>query len=247
VCTQRQTARHYNTHTTTVNCGRLDLKRYELKQDTLTPHEMELDQEILTFLAEGGGAVVADSVAWAEQRGHDHQAVVGALKSLEAESYVVSTANTTEHWQLTGEAAGYVEKGSPEAQLYHALPDGGVDDNGLDALFTKEFVAIAKGKCMQKKWIVKDKASGLYMRNVRRVQWLAILMSIDCDAVAWNGNTDQRAAYVLRDCRAGGVDRARRARGAAESGRGGLAHGRQGRQGAREATADRESVRALRG
>ena len=133
---------------------------------------VDLDAQLLTELEAAG--VSLDSWTWAEQRRLDHQAVVGAIKSLEAEQYVTAAAVSLDFWQLTPEAAGYLEKGSPEAQLFHAVPDAGIDDRGMDALFTKEFVSIAKGKCMQRKWIAKDKQTGLYVKSVSRARVAAV-------------------------------------------------------------------------
>ena len=134
-----------------------------------TPGDADVDHLVLTALAADGGASL-ETWSWAAARALDHQAVVGAVKSLEAEGYVAATAVSQDFWQLTPEALGYVEKGSPEAQLFRAIPADGVDEKGLDALFSKDFVAIAKGKCMQRKWIAKDKASGRYLPTVRGVQ-----------------------------------------------------------------------------
>jgi hypothetical protein len=131
-----------------------------------TAMALELDAQVLAAL---GAGPVADTWAWAAAAGVDHQAVVGAVKSLEGEGYVVTAPLTTEFWKLTPEAEGYVAGGSPEAQLFAAVPEGdGLDDAGLDAAFPgrKEIVAIGKGKAMQKKWIVKDKATGKYRRSV---------------------------------------------------------------------------------
>lgn len=126
----------------------------------------DVDAQLLSVLAI---SPLADTWEWASTNGLDHQSVVGAAKSLEAEGYVTSKQLTTEFWTLTPEAQGYVASGSPEAQLFAALTDlDGLDDAGLEAAFPgrKEIVAIGKGKAMQKKWIVKDKASGKYKRNV---------------------------------------------------------------------------------
>lgn len=128
----------------------------------------ELDEVILAALADG---VVEDTWAWAATRAVDHQRIVGAVKSLEAEGYVTADATTTEILALTAEAEGYVARGSPEAQLFAALPAGGsaLTEAELEAAFSKEFVAIAKGKALKNKWIARDAASGAYRRAVEAV------------------------------------------------------------------------------
>ena len=126
----------------------------------------ELDDTVLGCLATDSSSSL-DTWTWANERGLEHQSVVGVVKSLEAEQYVASVAVSLDFWQLLPEAIGYVQHGSPEAQLFRAIPDDGIDERGLEGLFAPEFVAIAKGKCMQKKWIKKDKVTGLYSRAVR--------------------------------------------------------------------------------
>lgn len=140
--------------------------------NTLVGSEMEIDAQLLTALQSGD---IADTWTWAQATGLDHQAVVGAAKSLEAEGYVTSSSLTTEFWTLTSEAQGYVASGSPEAQIFAAVPEGdGLDDAGLEAAFAgrKDIVSIGKGKAMQRKWIAKDKAAGKYKRNVSSGCWV---------------------------------------------------------------------------
>ena len=153
-----------------------------------------LDEQLLAALSSGD---VADSCAWAAAGTPplDHQAVVGAMKSLEAEGYVVGVPSVTELWKLTAEAEGYVTAGSPEAQLFHAIGPDGMSDAELEAAVPKEILAIGKGKAMQRKWIAKDKATNKYKKIVRKPRctlwslhfpgsWTALLLSV---AVA---NTD---------------------------------------------------------
>ena len=127
-----------------------------------------MDTSLLTLLVDSPSF---DSGSYAASSGLEHQHVVGALKSLEADGYVVLTAASKEKWVLTDEGRGFVSAGSPEFRLFSALTEP-VDEAGLAALFPAEFVAagsleIAKGKCMQKKWMAKDKATGKYGRTVR--------------------------------------------------------------------------------
>jgi phenylalanyl-tRNA synthetase alpha chain len=112
---------------------------------------------------------IEDSLAWSTLHGFDHQRVIGAVKSLEAEGYVTSEALSTEHLVLSTEAEGFIARGSPEAQLFAALPaEGGLSEAQLIEAFSKEFVGIAKGKAMQHKWIARE-PTGLYRRAVAAI------------------------------------------------------------------------------
>lgn len=109
---------------------------------------------------------LADTWEWAATRGVDHGAVVGALKSLEVDGYLASDALSSEVWQLTAEADGYVERGSPEKQLLAAVArlgtPGGSDEAELKREVGDELLKVGLGKCMKNKWIARDKASGRY-------------------------------------------------------------------------------------
>jgi phenylalanyl-tRNA synthetase alpha chain len=111
---------------------------------------------------------VADTWEYSVAQGVDHQALVGVVKSLEGEKYVATTPIVTELWQLTEEAETYIAKGSPEAQVFAAVPaEGSVDEAGLKAALGEELVKIGMGKCMKNKWLARDKASGKMSRLVR--------------------------------------------------------------------------------
>ena len=127
------------------------------------------DLEGQLLAATGGGGDIADTYPWALARGADHDAVVGAVKSLVADYYVVAAPTTVEFWVLTEEAEGYVERGSPEAQVFRAVPGGaeGCDEAALAALVGEALVKVGLGKCLKNKWVARDKASGRYSKLVR--------------------------------------------------------------------------------
>jgi phenylalanyl-tRNA synthetase alpha chain len=101
----------------------------------------------------------------------EHQAVVGVMKSLEADKYVTCAPLVREFLVLSDEGLSYVEKGSPEAQLLRAMPAEPIDEAGLERLFSKEFLGFAKGKAMKNKWITRGKgADGKYTRAVEAIE-----------------------------------------------------------------------------
>ena len=112
---------------------------------------------------------LSDTWAWAASRGVEHGAVVGCLKSLEVDGFLVSDAITTEELQLTEEAQGYVARGSPEKQLLAAVVAGAGAHNeaALNAALGEDLVKVGLGKAMKNKWISRDKATGCYSHLVR--------------------------------------------------------------------------------
>lgn len=127
------------------------------------------DEALETALLRAAGAGVVNTGAFAAEQGVEHAAVVGVLKSLEADGYLASEVKSAESHRLSAEALRYLETGSPEVQVFNAVPADGIDDAGLEAAVGKEVCAIGKGKCMKNKWLSRDKASGKYMRTVASV------------------------------------------------------------------------------
>jgi len=128
-----------------------------------------LESAVLSAVA--GDARIDDTFPWAAARGAEHGAVLGVVNSLTADGYVVTEALAAEFWELTAEAAGYVLAGSPEAQVFAAVPPGagGATEAELRAALGDALVAIGLGKCMKNKWVARDKASGRYARAVEAV------------------------------------------------------------------------------
>jgi hypothetical protein len=134
-----------------------------------------LERRLLADVAVGSG--IANTYEYAQSNGISHQSVVGTMKSLQAEKYLNVDSFSLEFFTVTEEGESYLVHGSPEAQLFRKLPDSGMDDAELEAAFGKEFVAISKGKCMKNKWISRDKATGKYLKLVRRKYFYGFLYS----------------------------------------------------------------------
>ena len=122
----------------------------------------ELERLILSTIE---SVVISDTRPWAISNGLDHNAVLGCVNSLTADSYVVTAPLSKEFWELTPEASRYLEMGSPEKQVYGVVLNEGAD--GADEAFLKsklgdDLVKIGVGKCMARKWVKRDKASGKF-------------------------------------------------------------------------------------
>ena len=63
-------------------------------------------------------APIANTLEFAKSEGLDHHAVVGSLKSLAADNYVVMEAEDHESWKLSEEGALAADQGSPEARVF---------------------------------------------------------------------------------------------------------------------------------
>jgi hypothetical protein len=140
------------------------------------------DYEGILLSATGSGGRIADSWPFCEERGLDHDALVGSMKSLQADGYLVAALLAVEFWVLTEEAEGYVQRGSPEVQVFGAVPEGGADEGALVAQLGEALVKVGLGKCLKNKWLSRDKATARYTRVVRGLGcgWLlagALLLS----------------------------------------------------------------------
>ncbi len=62
-------------------------------------------------------STIPDTLELASVLGCDHQLLVGAVKSLEALNYLKSISNEKKSWILTDEGEGYLQDGTPEAQV----------------------------------------------------------------------------------------------------------------------------------
>ena len=114
---------------------------------------VDLEQLILSTLASGND--IADSWIFAESNNVDHQNLIGALKSLLVDAYAADVPITSSFWVLTDEGSEIVTKGSPEFQVYQAVPAEGISVVELNTTMG-EIGKIGLGPCMKNKWLKKD-------------------------------------------------------------------------------------------
>lgn len=104
-------------------------------------------------VADGG----LDSAELATQLGVEHQAVVGAVKSLQALGEVIEAElRSTKCWELTTEGEEIAREGSHEARVFRSIP--------LEGLVQSELMHLPSGKvgfskAMSNKWIRVDKSA----------------------------------------------------------------------------------------
>ena len=124
---------------------------------------MDPAEAILGALASEADASIADSFAFAGSNGLDHNAVVGASKSLQGDAYVALSELSTQFYVLGKEAEDIVKNGSQEIRVLRALIEAGDEGLSIPELqdkVGKDVSKIGMGNCMKLKWAKKDKASG---------------------------------------------------------------------------------------
>lgn len=76
---------------------------------------------------------IADTWAFSQAHGIDHQAVIGAMKSLLIDKYICEEKLECSFWTLTEEGAGVAVNGAPEYQVFMHVPAEGILLTGLQA------------------------------------------------------------------------------------------------------------------
>ena len=124
---------------------------------------------LLETIAKEGS--VADTYAFSQSQGLAHELVVGVMKSLLVDAFVVATERSTSFYVLTDEAHAMLERGrSPETQVYHAISvTTGSDRVALETAVGAPVWKIGQGVCMKNQWIRLDKTDGRFYRNVAHV------------------------------------------------------------------------------
>ena len=102
---------------------------------------------------------IPNTLEFAEKNGIDHNAVIGALKSLVADDYVTMVAEDHEAYKLLAEGEAALQNGSPEAQVYKLVKDEGSGKDEIEAL-AGALAKVGLSQCMQAKWLKIDKEKG---------------------------------------------------------------------------------------
>ena len=117
----------------------------------------DVDLEGLVLRSLSADGVINDTMDFAAAHGVDHQDLVGTIKSLLVDAYVVDEQISKTLWALTGEGEQVVANGSPEYQVYNAVP---ADADGISMTQLQvaigEIVKIGLGPCMKNKWLKKQ-------------------------------------------------------------------------------------------
>ncbi|CAJ1372656.1 unnamed protein product [Effrenium voratum] len=113
-------------------------------------------KQLIEYIEANGG--FEDSEKLCEEKGWDHETLVGAIKSLQSEEQITAEASKREGWKLTAEGEEYCRSGSPEVQVFDFVKaKGSVPSSELDAALGA-MAKIGLGTCMKNKWVSIDKA-----------------------------------------------------------------------------------------
>lgn len=115
--------------------------------------QVDLESLILKEVTKTGE--IADTYKFALDQNLDHQSVIGALKSLLPDRYVLDEPLSVTYWALTSEGEDVVKNGSPEIQTLRAIPVDGITIAELNGKLG-EVAKLGMGICMKNKWVKKD-------------------------------------------------------------------------------------------
>jgi len=112
---------------------------------------------ILTYLSTSTDAVIEDTFPWSAEQTLDHAAVVGAIKSLLADDYIIASNLSASFYTLTDEGQSILDNGAQEVLVLKALNEAGkLTLPELQDKVGKDVAQFGMGNCMKKKWVKKD-------------------------------------------------------------------------------------------
>ena len=115
----------------------------------------DIEQLLLTALSKED--TIENSWDYALSIGIDHQALIGAVKSLLVDRYVADEQLSITYTELTEEGRNVVKNGSPEIVVYNTIAnaqDGSIAVTELNKL-VGDMAKIGLGACMKNKWVKK--------------------------------------------------------------------------------------------
>lgn len=97
--------------------------------------EKNLESTILTHLASIG--IIEDSAFMAGNLKIEHSELVGLLKSLSLDNFVLLTQLEKKQWVLTEEGRQYKDLGTPEYRLLQQIPAMGITKEELTVIYNE--------------------------------------------------------------------------------------------------------------
>ncbi|KAL2901888.1 Phenylalanine--tRNA ligase alpha subunit cytoplasmic [Bienertia sinuspersici] len=115
------------------------------------------EDAILGFLKDN--EQIPDSGTFAAECGIDHDEIVNVTKSLHGYCLVIAQDIKRERWVLTDEGKLYASAGSPEVQLFLAIPPEGIPPDQLQKIVDPSVFKIGFAQAMKNKWVERGKQS----------------------------------------------------------------------------------------
>uniref|UniRef100_A0A803KVV7 phenylalanine--tRNA ligase n=1 Tax=Chenopodium quinoa TaxID=63459 RepID=A0A803KVV7_CHEQI len=102
---------------------------------------------------------IPDSGIFASEFGIDHEEVINVTKSLNGYGLVLAQDIKKENWVLTEEGKLYAAAGSPEMQVFSAIPPEGISPDELQKKVDPSVFKIGFSQAMKNKWVERGKQS----------------------------------------------------------------------------------------
>lgn len=100
---------------------------------------------------------ILDSGQFASGHGFTHDEIVNVVRSLSGFEFVEVKDIKRERWVLSEEGKTYASNGSPEVQLFMAIPPEGISKVDLENKLGKNIFKIATQQAIKNKWVEIDK------------------------------------------------------------------------------------------
>lgn len=113
------------------------------------------EEAVLGFLEKN--EQIPDSGQFAAEQGFSHDEIVNVLRSLNGFEFVQVKDIKRERWILSEEGKTYASNGSPEVQLFMAIPPEGISKIELENKLGKNVFKIATQQAIKNKWVEMDK------------------------------------------------------------------------------------------
>jgi phenylalanyl-tRNA synthetase alpha chain len=111
---------------------------------------------------------ISNSEEWATSAGFDHNLVKDVVKSLHGFGYVEAENVKKVRWVLTAEGKAYTLHGSPEVQVFNAVPAEAIPLADLQRKLEKLVFDVGYKTAMKNKWL--QSAKGLVSKKVEDVK-----------------------------------------------------------------------------
>ncbi|KAI3798557.1 hypothetical protein L1987_33834 [Smallanthus sonchifolius] len=114
------------------------------------------EEAVLGFLEKNDE--IKDSGDFAAEKGISHEEIVNVIKSLNGFRFVDAQDIKKERWQLTAEGKTYAANGSPEFQLFMAVPADGISRAALQKKLGDSVFKIGCQQAIKNKWAEMGKS-----------------------------------------------------------------------------------------
>lgn len=129
------------------------------------------EEAILAHLAKSNDTVIEDTFPWSEAAKLNHEKVIGALKSLEVDAFVVTEPLSTSFYTILAEGQSILKDGAQEILVLKAVEGvGKMSIPALQEAVGKDIAKIGMGNCMKNKWLKKDGGDLVPIKKLEEVQ-----------------------------------------------------------------------------